>query len=299
MKKIISVLLSVLMAVSVFGFSVNAFAEQTEIYTDSDLTVGDTVDIPVYIKNGAEVLGFGFEVSYNSEVLVPVSVTKSELLNDGSFNDSIGTEKYSNPFRVVWAGSSELNTDGLLFTIRFSVVGDSKTNVTVSSMPLDTFYKDYSKADVNSIKIEIAKKCNHIFDNGVVTKKATPTAKGVKTYTCTLCGETKTETIPKCDKYANPIKASGKMATVKYSSLKKKNQTVAQKNAFSVTKAQGKVTYSKSSGNSKITVSSAGKITVKKGLKKGTYKIKVKVKAAGNSTYKSASKTVTVTIKVK
>ena len=139
----------------------------------------------------------------------------------------------------------------------------------------------------------------HKWDAGKVTKKATPTATGVKTYTCTVCGATKTETIAKCAKYANPIKASGKTATVKFKNLKKKNQTIAQKNAFSVTKAQGKVTYKKSSGNKNITINSSGKITVKKGLKKGTYKITVKVTAAGNATYKSGSKTVTVTIKVK
>ena len=143
------------------------------------------------------------------------------------------------------------------------------------------------------------KATGHKWDAGKVTKAATPTATGVKTYTCSVCKKTKTETIPKCDKYANPIKASGKTVSLKYSAVKKKNQTVAQKKAFSVSKAQGKVTYKKSSGNSKITVSSAGKITVKKGLKKGTYKIKVKVTAAGNSSYKKATKTVTVTIKVK
>ena len=42
-----------------------------------------------------------------------------------------------------------------------------------------------------------------------------------------------------------------------------------------------------------------GKITVKKGLKKGTYKLKIKVNAAGNSAYKAARKTITVTIKGK
>ena len=43
-----------------------------------------------------------------------------------------------------------------------------------------------------------------------------------------------------------------------------------------------------------------GKITVKKRLKKGTYKVKVKVKAAGNANYKaSAWKTVTFKVKVK
>ena len=139
----------------------------------------------------------------------------------------------------------------------------------------------------------------HKWNSGTVTKKATPTATGIKTYTCTVCGTAKTATIPKCAKYANPITAKGKTATVKYANLKNKGQTVLQKNAFAVSKAQGKVTYKKASGNAKITVNSAGKITVKKGLKKGTYKIKVKVTAAGNTTYKAVTKTVTVTIKVK
>ena len=46
--------------------------------------------------------------------------------------------------------------------------------------------------------------------------------------------------------------------------------------------------------------SKTGKLTVKKGLKKGTYVVKVKVRAAGNSNYKaSAAKNVKYTIKVK
>ncbi len=139
----------------------------------------------------------------------------------------------------------------------------------------------------------------HKWDTGKVTKKATPTATGVKTYTCTVCGAKKTQTIAKCAKYVNTLTVSGKTATSKYKNLKKKNQTVSQKNAFTVNKAQGKVTYTKASGNKNITVSSAGKIIVKKGLKKGTYKIAVKITAAGNATYKAATKTVTVTIKVK
>ena len=139
----------------------------------------------------------------------------------------------------------------------------------------------------------------HSWGAGKVTKAATPTATGVMTYTCTVCGATRTESIPKCAKYANPLTAKGKTVTVKLKNLKKKNQTVTQKNAFTVSKAQGKVTYVKANGNSKITVAKNGKLTVKKGLKKGTYKIKIKVTAAGNASYKAGIKTVIVTIKVK
>lgn len=97
------------------------------------------------------------------------------------------------------------------------------------------------------------------------------------------------------NKAANPMTAKAK--TVKASS--KKKMTFTAKKAFSVSKAQGKVTYKQATKNKKIAVSSAGKVTVKKGLKKGkTYSIKVKVTAAGNANYKKGTKTVTLKVKV-
>ena len=91
----------------------------------------------------------------------------------------------------------------------------------------------------------------------------------------------------------NPIVAKAIAQKVSAKTLKRKSVTVAK--AFSVNKAQGTVTYTKiASGSSKcLTVKKAsGKITVKKGVKKGTYKIKVKITAAGNTNYKAGSKIV-------
>ena len=163
------------------------------------------------------------------------------------------------------------------------------------------YFKDEEGLTVTTVKAEtIAATGKHTWDSGKVTKAATPTATGVKTFTCTVCKKTKTETIAKCDKYKNPLTVKAKAVNVKFNNLKKKNQVIKQKNAVTVSKAQGKVTYAKTSGNKKITVNKKnGNITVAKGLKKGTYKIKIKITAAGNSTYKAGSKTVTVTIKVK
>ena len=44
--------------------------------------------------------------------------------------------------------------------------------------------------------------CDENWDNGVVTTQPTVEAEGVKTYTCTVCGATRTETIPKLP---NPV----------------------------------------------------------------------------------------------
>ncbi len=101
-------------------------------------------------------------------------------------------------------------------------------------------------------------------------------------------------------KASNTMTAKGKTVTVKKAKVAKKTQTITAKKAFTVSKANGKVSYKKSNGNKKIKVSSTGKVTVKKGLKKGTYKIKVKIKAAGDANHKASSwKTVTLKIKIK
>ena len=103
-------------------------------------------------------------------------------------------------------------------------------------------------------------------------------------------------------KAENTLSVKPKTATVKYKKLKKKNQTLSIFKVLSFTSGgQGTKSYAKVSGNKKITINkTTGKVTVKKKLKKGTYKVKVRVKAAGNTNYNpSGWKTVTFKIKVK
>lgn len=90
-----------------------------------------------------------------------------------------------------------------------------------------------------------------------------------------------------------------KLKAVKASKLKKNNIKIKKTTAFTIKKNKGKLTFKKISGNKKIIISKAGTITLKKGLKKGTYKLKVKVTAAGTKKYKSGSRKTTVTIIVK
>lgn len=113
----------------------------------------------------------------------------------------------------------------------------------------------------------------------------------------------------KIQKAANPLTMKPKTPTVKYSKLKNKTQTLAVTKVIEFTKKtndkknytlssvkKGKKSFRKYFKINKTT----GRVTVKKGLKKGSYKVKVKVKALGNSKYKaSAVKTVTFTVKVK
>jgi len=112
----------------------------------------------------------------------------------------------------------------------------------------------------------------------------------------------------KVTKGTNPMKLKAKTVTIKRSKIKKKTQTIKRAKLIAVSKAQGKQTYKlvsakkgKTSFNKYFKVNSKnGNVTVKKGLKKGTYKVRVKVKAAGNRNYNPSSwKNVTSTVRVK
>ena len=135
---------------------------------------------------------------------------------------------------------------------------------------------------------------------------------GTATVTITAKGDGYKGTITKTFrivKAANPLKVKGKTAQIRYSKLKKKNQTLAVTKVIKFTKKlKDKKTYtlysakkgSKSFKKYFRINKKTGKVTIRKGLKKGIYKVKVKVKAAGNSNYKaSGNKTVTFRVKVK
>jgi len=102
-------------------------------------------------------------------------------------------------------------------------------------------------------------------------------------------------------KAVNPVKVKGKTVTLSSSALKKSRKTIKiSKAVFFASPAEGAVRYKKIKGNKKITVNTAsGKVTVKKGLKKGSYKVKVSVTAAGTENYNKGSSQATFTVKVK
>ena len=109
-----------------------------------------------------------------------------------------------------------------------------------------------------------------------------------------------TETAFTITKAANKITKVTASKKIKYAKLKKKTQTF--KIAATV-KGKAKKTFKLKTVPKKakkyIKVSSAGKVTVRKGLKKGTYKIKVQITAAATSNYKKTTATKTVKVIVK
>ena len=106
-------------------------------------------------------------------------------------------------------------------------------------------------------------------------------------------------------KLGNPMSASGRTVTIKAKKLKKKAAKVSAAKAYKISGPCGKVTYKKVKLNKKkyskkfVVDPSSGRITVKKGVKKGKYKLTVKVRAGGDRHYAAKIKNVKVTIRVK
>ena len=102
------------------------------------------------------------------------------------------------------------------------------------------------------------------------------------------------------NKASNPVKISGRSFLVNYSKLSKSKQSIKVGKVLKISKAKGKLSYEKVSGNEGIKINkTTGKVTLAKGMKKGTYKVKITVTDDGGTNYKSKSKTVKATVKVK
>lgn len=73
-------------------------------------------------------------------------------------------------------------------------------NVKNATCTEDGFTGNAYNADGTILLLEgtvLKAKGNHTWNEGRVTKEATLTEEGIKTYTCTVCGETKTEAVPR------------------------------------------------------------------------------------------------------
>jgi hypothetical protein len=97
-------------------------------------------------------------ITYNSEIIEPVSVERGEALGAGFFNDSIGSSE-NGQLKVMWTGSENSYTNGVLFKIKFKVL---KTDFTSTKVLFD-----YSKPDTFN---EAYEDVELSFDNSTIVK---------------------------------------------------------------------------------------------------------------------------------
>lgn len=136
-----------------------------------------------------------------------------------------------------------------------------------------------------------------------IDKAPTNTETGTKSIHCSICNNRKNgseQIIPKLEGAANKKSQTINVNTSKKISVKKLKKKAQSFKLSAKSTSGSKVKYKLVKGNKKIKfATSSGKITVKKGTKKGTYRIKVKMTVSENNQYHAYSTTKTITIKVK
>ena len=198
---------------------------------------GDTVTVPVEIKNNTGFAGFTLKITADANLTL-TGIAKGELMekaNSGLFVDNVKGGV------INWTSDRNITGDGVLLKLTFTVADnapdgkyeisvalkdDEASNcvdengralraafeagsVLVSAAPHMHDYAVTVTAPTCTAKGYTTHTCScgdsyvdtyvdalgHAWDNGKVTKEPTETETGVKTFTCTRCGETKTEVI--------------------------------------------------------------------------------------------------------
>jgi hypothetical protein len=228
-----------------------------------------------------------------SNVIISKSVTS---INEGAFSQCNSLKN------VYYSGSKSdwnkitigyYNTCLENATIHYNSSGPTKVALNKATVTLSKTSMAYTgKAQKPTVTVKVdgvtvpSSQYTVSYSNNTKVGTAKVTIKATSKATYISGSVTKTFTITKA---ANPLTVSPTSKSFTIANCKKKAQTFTIK----VSKAQGTVSYK--SNNTKYVTVSKGKVTVKKGTPKGTYKITVTAK--GNGTYNSGSKTVTITVK--
>lgn len=231
----------------------------------ADNTITKTIKVTVGGNDNDDVT-----CTHNYAVVSRTVVTKATLTENGKLEIAKKCEKCGTPV-----------TD----EETIAKIGSTKLAKTTYTYTGKAFTPSVTVKDANG-KAVAASNYTVVYSNNknVGTAKANITFKGDYTGTKTL-----NFTIKKASQ-----KITTKVSSKKYSLAKVKKK--AQSFTIGAT-AKGKVTYSVSAKVKKagVSVSKTGKVTVKKGTKKGTYSITVK--AAATASHNAATKTVKVTVK--
>lgn len=162
-------------------------------------------------SNASYLYYLGTRVVYRSRTKIPdtISVTDVTLnktfvsFNVGATDTLTATVSPSNATNkaVTWTSS-----DPSVATVSNGVI----TAIAPGSAVITVMTVDGEKTATCNLTVS----CSHSYDDGVITTEPTVDADGVKTFTCAVCGGTKTESVPKLEAPQEPVESDGRIYTV-------------------------------------------------------------------------------------
>lgn len=203
MKRFFSLVLALVL---MCGSAVTAYAANMDVSVSSDsIHVGDTLTVTITLEENIDISEGATmmqgELHYDGDVLEFVSVDKSDQLSNAA--------KHSNQNMVLFHYLSMDNSAvgfaaGTLVTVTFQSKEDISADQVTTVLEFKNAYVQNAQGEnvgdltyKSSVSVQICKE--HIWDDGVVTTEPSVDAEGVMTYTCTVCGMTRTEAIAKLE----------------------------------------------------------------------------------------------------
>ena len=119
---------------------------------------GDTVTVPVRINDNSGIMGFGFDIVYDSAQLKPISVSAGEDYGNDCFVDDIETADPGS-FAVHWCGTDDITANGEIFAVTFEILEDAAPETTVISIkPIEdeVFNSLWETVDIEGLTADIA-----------------------------------------------------------------------------------------------------------------------------------------------
>ena len=237
MKKILSVLIVLVMLCGLLVVPASAAGNGSLSMGSASGNRGDTVTLRVNLNSNPGLVTMTIRISYDTSVLQLTNVSNPGLLVGAQLNTS-----YGSPYTISWVdGATTTNNTktGTIATFTFKILDNAKIgDSTVSLQFIDSYDTDYNENSFSAASGKVTVKCNHSYgswsdagngqhsrtcsicsgketanhtwNGGNVTKQPTCKEEGVKTFTCTTCNATKTESVAKSTdhKYGNWTKVN-------------------------------------------------------------------------------------------
>ena len=217
MKKIISLFVTMILMLSVC-ITANAAGSST-INGNTSVTVGSNIEFTVNVSGCSDATSIAVAVSYSDDF----ELVSGEWLKSGSLKTF---DALTNKGALGGLSSPDVNGSLFKLVLKAKTASENAQNVSVNVIAKNGSAEIMNVTPSKSVKIDCAthtygayskvndsqhkhtctvcghtETANHTWNGGTVTKTATCKEAGIKTYTCTACNATKTETIAKTNSH--------------------------------------------------------------------------------------------------
>lgn len=131
----------------------------------AEVNQNNQFEVAANLSGNTGIMGYKIIFSYDSSVLQPIEVIPGTAINVGQITDTVGVR--AGQFNVLWNNLTEVSTNGNAFTMRFELLKNVATQISVSYSQEDTFDGDWNdyQLSLNNIAINMQmQKCKFIGD---------------------------------------------------------------------------------------------------------------------------------------